>query len=590
MNSLLKQLIILCVFLIYSSIQAQNLLDAHLNNWTLGSGSVTGFNQNGSSSENTREYGEGPFGNNVILWKASPDASSNADGGWNTNYHNVDHTKTYRFTVWMKKTNSNNGYSYFGCNSYNNILKLNGSVENNPYFWYGDLPQLNKWYLLVGYVHNSSYSESVKWGGIYDPEKGIKILSLEDFKFRDGTTSLRHRSYLYYDTNINDRQFFYAPRLEQVNGNEPPISELLNLLQPTQNLYADDLLNWTYGQGSTPNFYNNGSTAENNREYGIGPRGNQVLLWKATPDAGNDADGGFNAYYKPIDRAKDYRFSVWIKKTNSNSGTTYFGLHGGTGNILTLGGTVQNNPYFWSGDLPQLNKWYLIVGYVNNSSSTQTLNRSGIYDPLTGTKVVNGTDFKFGGATVSARPRAYLYYDPNTNDRQYFYGVRMEQLNGNQPTINELLGITVPDELVFVYDAAGNQQLRRLPLPEPLLANSIAGPVLLSQEEEVGTLPEEDEPPLPGAVDDTEINSFEQSVIVFPNPTRNHINVSWDENFTYLISEIHLFDVSNRTIPVNYSPGRNSLSANLNKNAPGMYFLVFTMPDGRLITYKIIKE
>lgn len=41
-------------------------------------------------------------------------------------------------------------------------------------------------------------------------------------------TSTRHRAYLYYDSNVSDRQYFYGPRLEEVNGNEPTISSLLD--------------------------------------------------------------------------------------------------------------------------------------------------------------------------------------------------------------------------------------------------------------------------------------------------------------------------------------------------------------------------
>ena len=94
------------------SLQAQNLLD--LSDWTIGTGSAGVLSQNGSTSENTREWGTGPLINRVILWKASPDALSNADGGWATDQFAIDHTKMYRFSVWIKKTNSNAGTTYFG--------------------------------------------------------------------------------------------------------------------------------------------------------------------------------------------------------------------------------------------------------------------------------------------------------------------------------------------------------------------------------------------------------------------------------------------------------------------------------------------
>ncbi|WP_340199344.1 T9SS type A sorting domain-containing protein [Ascidiimonas sp. W6] len=227
-NLLLRQSLctVLFVFLMQSG-SSQNLLNT--NTWTVGSGSVSGFTQNGSTSENSREWGKNHIGENVILWKASPEADVGADGGWNSSYHAVDHTKTYRFSVWIKKTNSTNGTTYLGCNSTNNILTLSGAVNNNPYFWYGDLPKFNRWYLIVGFVHKSSYTSSTNLGRIYDGVTGQSVATITDFKFKNTATSARHRSYLYYDTNTSDRQYFWAPRMEQINGNEPSINELLSI-------------------------------------------------------------------------------------------------------------------------------------------------------------------------------------------------------------------------------------------------------------------------------------------------------------------------------------------------------------------------
>lgn len=219
---LLSTLVILMFGSNYS--QAQNLLN--LNNWTIGQGTTGMFNDNGQPYENIREWGEGPGGKRVVLWKAQPEGHADDDGGWNTGLIPVNHTNMYRFTVWMKKTNSVNGYSYFGCDS---VTNLNGSANNNPYFWLGDLPELNKWYLLVGYVHGSGDVSNVSLGGIYDSATGAKVVDCIDFKFLPGTESTYHRSYLYYDPDVNDRQYFYAPRVDVVNGNEPSVENLLGL-------------------------------------------------------------------------------------------------------------------------------------------------------------------------------------------------------------------------------------------------------------------------------------------------------------------------------------------------------------------------
>ncbi|WP_421977672.1 hypothetical protein [Roseivirga seohaensis] len=212
-----------------TSLFAQNLLN--MSGWTIGTGSTTGFSQNGSTSENTREWGEGPHGSRAILWKASPDGNIDADGGWNSDYISIDHTKMYRFTVWMKKTGSHNGSSYLGCTASGApVTGLNNVVNSNPYFWYGDLPELNKWFLVVGYIHGSGDNSTTTYGGIYDGTTGRKYNILEDFKFQTTTTAVQHRSFLFYDPATSDRQYFYAPRVDEVNGNEPTIAELLGIL------------------------------------------------------------------------------------------------------------------------------------------------------------------------------------------------------------------------------------------------------------------------------------------------------------------------------------------------------------------------
>lgn len=216
-------------------LQAQNLLD--LSDWTIGTGSAGVLAQNGSTNENTREWGIGPHGNRVILWKASPGSSSNADGGWNSSYLPIDHTKIYRFSVWIKKTNSNSGTTYFGprVTGGDNALyyATSTSKTSNPYFFSSDLPSLNKWYLLVSYVQGSGDTNSSYLGEMYDGETGNVVRTLRSFKFQTTATQMIHRSYLYYDTNTSNRQYFYAPRMEVVNGNEPSIAELLGI-RPTR--------------------------------------------------------------------------------------------------------------------------------------------------------------------------------------------------------------------------------------------------------------------------------------------------------------------------------------------------------------------
>lgn len=62
------KLLYVVAFLVTSfSLTSQNLLNT--NTWTVGSGSVSGFSQNGTTSENSREYGASPKGTSELLWK-----------------------------------------------------------------------------------------------------------------------------------------------------------------------------------------------------------------------------------------------------------------------------------------------------------------------------------------------------------------------------------------------------------------------------------------------------------------------------------------------------------------------------------------
>jgi hypothetical protein len=227
----MKKVVTLLVLLICNQIFAQiNLLDT--STWTVGNGTVTGFWKNGTDAENVRELGTDPHGNNSVLWKAVPDAGYDADGGWNSPYMAADHTKTYRFSVWLKKTNSNDGVTYFGPYAYDannnaNTRLLDGTVNGNVYFFAGDLPQLDTWYLLVGFLRESGYSSTVSEGGIYDLN-GVKVQNLTDYKFSSTSTQMRHRAYLFIDTNTSDRQFFWEPTLYEVNGQEPTVAELID--------------------------------------------------------------------------------------------------------------------------------------------------------------------------------------------------------------------------------------------------------------------------------------------------------------------------------------------------------------------------
>ncbi len=193
--------------------------------WQLNNTATAFYNRNGAATENTVVNGANPFGTTNLLWECKPDATSNADGGWNTDYFTIDNTKTYRYTVWVKRTGSQAGTTYHGTQNVNN---LNGTANSNPYFWAGDLPQLNTWYLMVGIVHPHSYTGGdTGESGVYDLN-GNKVIDGTEYKWRPGIDQTRFRNYLYYCTDTNVRQYFWNPLAQAIDGTELSIQDIVN--------------------------------------------------------------------------------------------------------------------------------------------------------------------------------------------------------------------------------------------------------------------------------------------------------------------------------------------------------------------------
>ncbi len=222
-----------------------NLVPSH--QWTIGTGSVGNFSQNGETSENARVWGAGPRqdgnGGRQILWQMTNQDTGGGDGGWNTSLIPVDHTKMYRWTVWAKQVGAQSGDGsmsmYLGLRGYNaagsNEGVLNsggsGSANTNPYFWSGDLPEADKWYLIVGYAQGSGDTTAGNVGsGVYDPVTGKRVLAGSTFALQTTTTHVIHRAYIfYYDAIDSDPDaYFWGPTLECCDGNEAPLSTLLS--------------------------------------------------------------------------------------------------------------------------------------------------------------------------------------------------------------------------------------------------------------------------------------------------------------------------------------------------------------------------
>lgn len=219
--------------------------------------------------------------------------------------------------------------------------------------------------------------------------------------------------------------------------------------------------NWTLGNGVIPIFMGNGQAVENLRINGLNPFGKTDKLWRCVNDAANDADGGWNTSLIPIDKTQSYQYAVWVKRTGGQNGTTYHG----TQNVVNLDGTANTNPYFWYGNLPLLDTWYLMVGMIHPTSYTGGYSGiSGVYD-MSGTKVLNGTDFKWSSSSMNSYFRSYLYYATDVSVSQYFYNPILQKIDNNSASILGLVkGFESSDIVTHTsYDNFGRQDKEYLP-------------------------------------------------------------------------------------------------------------------------------
>jgi hypothetical protein len=215
-----------------------NILDPY--SWTVGSGGIGDFGQNGNTNENERVNGTDPFGNSAVVWESRPSGDGNADGGWGNGFHTVDEFSLYRWSVWVKRISSSaGGTSYMGLyGTPNAVIKIvDGGQEGNPYWecsGTGAYTQ-NVWYLLVGHCFPSNYAG----GATTHPDSGRYTTSGRDggvnycniggdVKWYPGTTGGYHRVYHYYCGDNTTRLQWFDPRLDKCDGSEPTISDLLN--------------------------------------------------------------------------------------------------------------------------------------------------------------------------------------------------------------------------------------------------------------------------------------------------------------------------------------------------------------------------
>lgn len=354
------------------------------NNWTTGSGGVAGYNQNGQTAENERVVATDPWGNNAVVWEARPLAQTNDDGGWNTDFFPIDNTQMYRFSVWVRRTSSTSGGTFYlgmYANGNGSVRMDNNTVETNAYWECSGTSLLtqNQWYLWVGHVYPASttftgrnpdtgyYTTNGRVGNV----NGCNI-GTGDLKWSYNSTTGAHRTYLYYCADSTTRLQFYQPRVDLIDGTQPSIQELL---QNAGNIWYDisgNNNNCTFFNLPSTNtgFYtfngtSNYGTITNNSTLNFASVQTLQIVMRHTYTSGRR--NPWNQAYAG--------YGTWTHEQGDNI-SQYFG-NGGGDNTPYIGVTSPNTPRnVWNVMCATRNtsefKWY-----INGTLSSTTANPYG---------------------------------------------------------------------------------------------------------------------------------------------------------------------------------------------------------------------
>lgn len=210
------------------------LVDEHTTNyffrflWHTGTGNDGKYLMMGTNAENERDVAESPFNMPDVVWKCISTANSNIDGGFEAVNIPIYNTYTYRYSIWVKQMQKD-GYITFGCDP--NTMEAGTEVVSDGIFWAGDVPEINKWYLLVGYINGSEDNTGAKKdSGVWDPETGRRILTIDNFKtfkYRSTDETQSYRCWQSYALGVGTEVQFWGQRMDICDNTEPSISEIL---------------------------------------------------------------------------------------------------------------------------------------------------------------------------------------------------------------------------------------------------------------------------------------------------------------------------------------------------------------------------
>lgn len=257
------------------------------NQWTYGTyinpgsslGSWTGTGIAGVT--NSIDMVQTPDGSYRLGWIAYSGTSTDSGGGFENYQITINPSKTYRFSVWVRRISSSSGNFYFGPSAYGSgALKDTStnaeSVGNYTFSCIRSSLVDTRWYLFVGYVFPYMYASGASsHSGIYDGTTGGKVGTGIDFYWANSSINTAClKAFQYYCNGSDNRSDFWGPRVDLCDGTEPDLAQLLS----TGTVSGRNKVT----SSNTTNYLSPGAvTARNNSEYtgssiNIGTSGSQV--------------------------------------------------------------------------------------------------------------------------------------------------------------------------------------------------------------------------------------------------------------------------------------------------------------------------
>ena len=350
-----------------------------------------GFTINGGTDENSIVYGQTPLGSDDfyyargLLWRFQDSGNSSASGGFltATPYPKIDINKSYRMSVWIKRSHLTEGSYYMG------IYGMNGATGSN-----------------VGL-------QDVSRRGTCDG--AITTTGTFNATFTSGSAVLTNIS---INTNLLTTGMSLFDAADGTFDGIPDNTTIQSIDSSSQITMS---ANATASHSLRP--VNYGKTS--------------ILL-----DSGHsliDA-AGTSTRYAVINNVD--RISYTDIDNNVLTGIPLTGeyaisqAHADNAKIMQL----ETNAYFVSGDLPEVDKWYLVVGYVQGQGDTDYTDRGAVYDGETGNRVAGAGNFQWWSQSTYVRNRVYMFYsDDNPEQIQHAFDPRFEEISG-APQISTLLG------------------------------------------------------------------------------------------------------------------------------------------------------